>query len=114
MLIFYYAVIREKFICCNTRKEAENLKRRLEPYFKDPEQLKIYATREGETIGEVNNEWYFKSLIITGRPDSDEVRLRRCARAKLLSVRSIPNLDLKLLVTTKLTRPLHLISTHTA
>ena len=42
----------------------------------------------------------------TGRPDSEEVRLRRCARAKLLSVRSIPDLDPKLLVTTKATHPL--------
>jgi hypothetical protein len=50
----------------------------------------------------------------TGRPDSDEVRLRRCARAKLLSVRSIPDLDLdrKLLVTTKATRPFSLLSPH--
>ena len=45
----------------------------------------------------------------TGRPDSDEVRLRRCARAKLLSVRSIPDLDRKLLVATKATHPLSLL-----
>ena len=45
----------------------------------------------------------------TGRPDSEEVRLRRCARAKLLSVRSIPDLDRKLLVTTKATHPLSLL-----
>ncbi len=53
----------------------------------------------------------------TGRPDSDEVRLRRCARAKLLSVRSIPDLDRKLLVTTKATRPFSRLSptrAHTA
>ena len=45
----------------------------------------------------------------TGRPDSDEVRLRQCARAKLLSVRSIPDLDSKLLVTTKATHPFSLL-----
>ena len=49
----------------------------------------------------------------TGRPDSDEVRLRRCARAKLLSVRSIPDLDPKLLVTTKATHPLASCFAHT-
>ncbi len=45
----------------------------------------------------------------TCSPDSEEVRLRRCARAKLLSVRSIPDLDRKLLVTTKATHPLSLL-----
>ena len=48
----------------------------------------------------------------TGRPDSEEVRLRRCARAKLLSVRSIPDLDPKLLVT-KATHPLVSCFAHT-
>jgi hypothetical protein len=48
----------------------------------------------------------------TGRPDSDEVRLRRCTRAKLLSVHSILDLDRKLLVTTKATRPFSLLSPH--
>jgi hypothetical protein len=50
----------------------------------------------------------------TSRPDSDagEVTLRWCARAKLLSVLSIPDLDRKLLVTTKATRPFSLLSLH--
>jgi hypothetical protein len=34
----------------------------------------------------------------TGRPDSDEVSLRRCALAKLLSVLNIPDLDLNFLL----------------
>jgi hypothetical protein len=46
----------------------------------------------------------------TSCPNSDEVRLCRRAQAKLLSVRSIPDLDRKLLVTTKATRPLSLLS----
>ncbi len=50
----------------------------------------------------------------TGRPDFDDVRLHRCVQAKRLSVLCIPNLDLTLLVTTKATRPLHLVTTHTS
>ncbi len=51
-----------------------------------------------------------KSSLVsdTGRPDSDKVRLCQCA----LSVRSIPNLDHRLLVINKATRPLSLVSTH--
>ncbi len=48
----------------------------------------------------------------TCSPYSKQVRLCRCALARLLSVRSIPYLDRKLLVTTKATRPFSLLSPH--
>jgi hypothetical protein len=51
--------------CCNTRKEAEYLKRTLNEYFKDANQLKIYTSREGDILGNVNNEWNLKSIIFS-------------------------------------------------
>ena len=51
------------FICCNTRKEVEYLKSVLKPLFKDPEQLLIFTSRQGDILGDVNNEWYLKSVI---------------------------------------------------
>jgi hypothetical protein len=51
--------------CCNTRKEGECLKRTLNEHFKDADQLKIYTSREGDILGDVNNEWCLKSCIFS-------------------------------------------------
>lgn len=63
-------------ICCNTRKEVEILKEKLKQYIKDPTKFKAYTSKEGDILGDVNNEWdnnfiIFSPSIVEGVDDNN-------------------------------------------
>jgi hypothetical protein len=45
------------------REKGAIFKRALNKHFKDAEQLKTYRSREGGEVQDVNNKWYFQSII---------------------------------------------------
>lgn len=62
-------------LCCNTRKDIDELKQKLKPYIPE-DKLKIYTSKDGEKIGDVNIEWdkyyiMFSPSIIEGVDDNN-------------------------------------------